>query len=142
MTQRSSGTAETFMTARPRFPLTSFIPPSRRNGACAGANTDRSADSAATFVQASSPEASSTGFLHHWRKPSPRIVFTSSCRSPASSSSLIRKGIPPATSNAFTSALPLGYIRVSNGTTSDSSAMSCQSITMPAIRAMATRWML
>ena len=47
--------------------------------------------------------------------------------------------IPPAAWKWFTSASPLGYIRLSSGTTADRSDRSSQVSVMPAARAIATR---
>jgi hypothetical protein len=72
--------------------------------------------------------------------PPARTVSTSPCIRPASTSSPITRPGPPAAWNSFTSALPLGYTRVSSGTMSESFEKSSQSITMPAARATATQW--
>ena len=137
ITWRSSGTAATLITLRPRLPVSSFRPPVRLNGSEAGRTTDASREAP---IGVHCRPRSNVGSRVYSRRPPSRTVSTSSCISPASSSSRMTKPGPPAAWNWFTSACPLGYTRASSGTTDESSAKSSQSIVMPAERATATQW--
>ena len=124
---RSSGTADTLITARPRRPCSRRRPPVGEKGLDTGRSTLSSPD----WAGASCPPAA---------MPPAFTLITSACmKPPASSSRKIHAG-PPAAWNWFTSASPLGYTRASNGTADESSSKSDQSIRMPALRAIATQW--
>ena len=137
-TWRSAGTEDTLMTLRPSGPCKSFKPPLALKGSLTGRTTDRSPLAPASR-QASAPCASACGMRVNACRPSGRTVRTSACSKPTSRNSRITKPWPPAAWNWFTSALPLGYTRVSVGTTSDRAEKSSQSMTIPAARATATQ---
>ncbi len=139
MTCRSSGTAETLMTARPRLPVSSFSPPLGENGASAVRTTCVSPLVAGSAVHRSCPSFR-PGTSACARRPRVLSAGTSACIRPASISSRSTKPGPPAAWNWFTSAWPLGYTRASSGVVAESSAKSLQSIRMPAARATATQW--
>jgi 2-dehydro-3-deoxyphosphogluconate aldolase / (4S)-4-hydroxy-2-oxoglutarate aldolase len=86
-TCRSSGTAETLITARPMLPCSSLSPPVAAKGAAAGRST-LSSPLAPAGRQASAPGAP-CGIAVNSRRPPSRTVSTSSCIRPASSSSRI-----------------------------------------------------
>src|SRR3989344_592645 len=127
MMWRSSGTADTLITARPRRPCSRRNPPVGENGRVTGRNTVSSPDTAG----APCPPAA---------MPPVFTLITSGCMKPPDSSSRRIHAGPPAAWNWFTSASPLGYTRASSGTADDSSSKSDQSIRMPALRAMDTQW--
>ena len=93
---RSSGTAETLITARPKLPVNNFRPPSSPNGAVAVRTIAASIGVAGKSRQRSCFSPFDVGTLPYSRKPPGTTVFTSLCIVPLSINSRITKPGPPA----------------------------------------------
>ena len=107
ITMRSSGTADTLITARPRLPSSTRRPPSARNGSSAARSTPVAALLRHRSRQ-TQPSVVEHGSCAIAAMPVPKMVLTSPCSRPASSSCAIRNAMPPAAWKWFTSALPFG----------------------------------
>ncbi len=99
--------AEVFITARPRLPVSSRMPPSAWNGSSTGLRMSLSSEVWPPSRQTSLP-SSRKGSCWKRRRPAPATVSTSSWARPWSSNWRTTKAMPPAAWKAFTSALPFG----------------------------------